>query len=115
MYVTINKVQFMHTMQEVRPESFTSEGLDALSDGIEAMENIIGEEIEFDPVNICRRFSEYASGIDALRDLGAEDTARTLLKTEEPETAEENALKLLRAKTDVFECDGGGVIIDLEF
>jgi len=117
MYTNTTKTDFMDTMQAVRPGSFTYDGLDALFDGLEAMEDDMGEQIEFSPVTICCQFSEYPSAIDALLDLGGdlEAAARTLLENEEQETAEENALDLLRDETLVFECDGGAVVIDSEF
>jgi len=117
MYTNTTKTDCMDTMQAVRPGSFTYDGLDALFDGLEAMEDDMGEQIEYSPVTICCQFSEYPSAIDALLDLGGdlEAAARTLLENEEQETAEENALDLLRDETLVFECYGGAVVIDSEF
>ena len=117
MYTYITKTEFMDTMRARRPDNFTYEGLSTLFDALEEMEADMGTELQFDPVGICCQYSEYPSAIDALRDLGGDlaDAARTLLETEDAETAEDSACDLLRDHTMVWECEGGAVVIDSEF
>ena len=117
MYTYISKTEFMDTMRARRPDNFTYEGLSTLFDALEEIEEATGEELQFDPVGICCRYSEYASAIDALRDLGGDlaDAARMLLESEDEETAEDSARNLLRDHTMVWECHGGAVVIDSEF
>lgn len=42
-----------------REDNFTSEGLEALFDYFEALEENIGEEIELDVISICCDYNEY--------------------------------------------------------
>ena len=67
---TINKNQFINWFRsnEQYKNNFSYEGLSALFDYLEEMEESTGEELEFDPVALCCEYSEY----DSLEDLIAD-------------------------------------------
>ena len=52
---TVTKSMFRDAFQSIRPENFTYEGLGALYDYLEE----IDENMEFDVIAICCDFSEY--------------------------------------------------------
>jgi hypothetical protein len=58
---TINKDQFINWFRsnEQYKNNFSYEGLSALFDYLEEMEESTGEELEFDPVALCCEFEEY--------------------------------------------------------
>ena len=58
---TINKNQFINWFRsnEQYKNNFSYEGLSALFDYLEEMEESTGEELEFDPVALCCEFEEY--------------------------------------------------------
>ena len=58
---TINKDQFRNWFRsnEQYKNNFSYEGLEALFDYLEEMEELTGEELEFDPVALCCEFEEY--------------------------------------------------------
>ena len=58
---TINKDQFINWFRsnEQYKNNFSYEGLEALFDYLEEMEELTGEELEFDPVALCCEFEEY--------------------------------------------------------
>ena len=58
---TINKNQFINWFRssDTYKDNFSYEGLSALFDYLEEMEESTGEELEFDPVALCCEYSEY--------------------------------------------------------
>ena len=60
---TITKYQFRNWFRssDNYKNNFSYDGLGALFDYIEELENDIGEDIEFDPVALCCEYSEYES------------------------------------------------------
>ena len=58
---TINKDQFRNWFRssEQYRRTFSYEGLSALFDYLEEMEESTDEELEFDPVALCCEYSEY--------------------------------------------------------
>jgi hypothetical protein len=60
---TITKYQFTDWFRssEGYKNNFSYDGLGALFDYIEELENDMGEEIEFDPIALCCEYSEYDS------------------------------------------------------
>ena len=58
---TINKDQFRNWFRssEQYRRTFSYEGLSALFDYLEEMEESTGEELDFDPVALCCEYSEY--------------------------------------------------------
>ena len=58
---TINEYQFKDAFQSSRPNNFSYEGLTALYDYLEDLEEDTGEEIELDVIGLCCDFTEYDS------------------------------------------------------
>jgi len=58
---TINKDQFISWFRssDTYKNNFSYEGLSALFDYLEEMEESTGEELDFDPVALCCEYSEY--------------------------------------------------------
>ena len=56
---TINEYQFTEAFKRIRPNNFSYEGLKALFEWFEELENDTGEEMELDVIAICCDFSEY--------------------------------------------------------
>jgi hypothetical protein len=57
---TINKYEFSDAFQKMgRGDQFSYEGLIALFDYLEMLEDDIGEQIELDVIAICCEYSEY--------------------------------------------------------
>jgi len=67
---TINKNQFINWFRsnEQYKNNFSYEGLSALFDYLEEIEESTGEELEFDPVALCCEYSEYESLNDLIAD-----------------------------------------------
>ena len=59
MFDTVTKTTFIDTFKRLRPFNFSYEGLDALFDYFEQLEDDLGEQLEFDPIAICCEWSEY--------------------------------------------------------
>jgi hypothetical protein len=58
---TVTRHTFIDTFRKLRPNNFSYEGLNALFDFYEELEDGTGEQIEFDPIAICCEWSEYDS------------------------------------------------------
>ena len=57
---TINKYEFSDAFHKMgRGKQFSYEGLDALFDYLEMLEDDIGEPIELDVISLCCEYSEY--------------------------------------------------------
>ena len=56
---TVYKNEFIDTMMDIRPDNFSYDGLVALFDYLEEIEDSCGEEMEFDPIALCCDFTEY--------------------------------------------------------
>jgi len=56
---TIYKNEFIDTMIDIQPDNFSYDGLVALFDYLEEIEDNCGEEMEFNPIALCRDFTEY--------------------------------------------------------
>ena len=69
---TITKSEFIDEFRnsETYKNSFTYDGLSALYDYFERLEEDIGEEIELDIISICCEFSEYESALEAAQEYG---------------------------------------------
>ena len=61
MKTTVDFYQFRATMENMRPDNFTRDGLVALFDYFEEYEQMQGEEIELDPIAICCDFTQWES------------------------------------------------------
>lgn len=89
-----------------RKDSFSYEGLGALFDWIEEMDEGCGTEMELDPIAICCDFSEHESAIDCLSDNGYGFEP----EGDDDDEKEESALEYLREHTLVIEFTGGIII-----
>ena len=65
---TINFYDFQKAFQDLRPNSFTYDGLRALFEYLEELEDSNGEEIELDVIALCCDFTEYESVEEYARD-----------------------------------------------
>ena len=75
---TINVHDFREAFRVYgRNETFTYEGLGALFDYLEELEEDIGEEIELDVIALCCDYSEWES-LDGFNDYYGKDTAFTM-------------------------------------
>jgi len=57
MIITLTEQEFIRKFKEVRPNSFTDEGLRALYEYFEEYD----KGLEFDPISFCVEFTEYES------------------------------------------------------
>ena len=65
---TINFSQFVDAFNDRRPNTFTYDGLHALFDYLEELEDSTGEEVEFDLIALCCEFIEYESAEEYAKD-----------------------------------------------
>ena len=65
---TINFYDFQKAFQDLRPNSFSYQGLRALFEYLEDSEESTGEEIEFDVIALCCDFIEYESAEEYHKD-----------------------------------------------
>jgi len=71
---SINEYQFRDAFHKMgRGEQFSYDGLKALYDYLEQLEDEIGEEIELDVIALCCEYSEYACLEDFQKDYGKRD------------------------------------------
>ena len=66
---TINFSRFADAFQ-CRPDNFSFQGLRALYEYLEELEQDCGIELEFDPIGICCEFHEYDSLEELKEDYG---------------------------------------------
>jgi hypothetical protein len=112
---TITKNEFINEFKSVRPENFSYEGLDALFEYFEELEEMGVDEFEFDPIAICCEFSEYDSAIEIASqyfDFEGMHFDEEGNETETVEEVEEKALEFLREHTLVIEFQGRVIIQD---
>lgn len=57
MIITLTETQFINRFLEIRPNNFSVEGLMALYEYFEEVD----EGMEFDPIAICTEYTEYSS------------------------------------------------------
>ena len=58
---TVNEYQFTQEVKRIRPNQFSYNGLKALFNWFEELEEDTGEGIELDVIAICCEWSEYAN------------------------------------------------------
>ena len=58
---TVNEHTFHRAFEQLRPDQFTYQGLNALYDYLTDFEDGTGEEVELDVIGICCEYSEYES------------------------------------------------------
>lgn len=59
MKTTVSLYEFREAFRKIRPNNFSYEGLEALFDFLEQLEEDTGQEMELDVIAICCDFSEY--------------------------------------------------------
>ena len=69
---TINEYDFRRAFEQLRPDQFSYQGLGALFDYFEEIEDGIGEEIELDVIGICCEYTEYEDLSEFQEDYGEE-------------------------------------------
>jgi hypothetical protein len=92
MIKTINQNDFTHAFISLRPSKFSYEGLLALFDWFEELEDQGNEQMELDVIAICCDFSEYENLKEFQNDYGDEyeslediENTTTLIKIEDEE------------------------------
>ncbi len=102
MKTTVTENDFVQAFQDIRPENFSVQALQAMFDFFEELEEG-GEEMELDVIAICCEFSEY--DVEEL-----EDSYSHMKDDEEEELSIEEWAELLRDHTMVIELDESIVI-----
>ena len=98
MKITLTESEFVNRFLAIRPNNFSREGLRALFDYLDQLEDDLGMEQEFDPIGICCEWTQYDSASEACADFGHTE--------EDPE----KALEWLRDQTQVVEA-GESVLV----
>jgi len=116
MHETITLWRFQDGFKH-RRENFSYEGLEALFDYLEGLEEELGEPIEFDPIGICCEYSEYANAWEAMEqyqpeDMPTVDDSEGMDLLEISEAGEALALEWLQDMTQVITFQGGIIIQD---
>jgi len=103
---TINFSQFIDAFRDHnRLDNFTYDGLKALFDYLEQLEDDCGTDFELDVIALCCEFSEYNTALEAVEQQGYEEV-------EVAELQEAQALDYLQDHTSVITFDGGVIIQD---
>lgn len=61
MKTSVNEYDFRRWFEQTRPENFSYQGLGALFEYLEQLEEDLGEDIEFDGIAICCDYQELES------------------------------------------------------
>jgi len=103
---TINFSQFIDAFRDHnRLDNFTYDGLKALFDYLEQLEDDCGTGFELDVIALCCEFSEYDTALEAAEQQGYEELEVAGLQ-------EAQALDYLQDHTSVITFDGGVIIQD---
>ena len=78
---SINFYDFQKAFQELRPNSFTYDGLRALFEYLEDLEDSIGVEMDFDVIALCCDFMEYESAEEYYNDYSEQNIGDHLATT----------------------------------
>lgn len=114
MKTTIDLYTFRDMFQGKRPDDFSYEGLEALFDYLEELEQGTEEEMELDVIGICCDFCEYENAIEAASNYfnfeGMTYDEETGEELETPEEVEQKAIEYLEENTQVIVFDSGVII-----
>lgn len=103
---SINFSQFHDAFRDHnRLDNFTTDGLRALFDWIEDLDDSCGTETELDVIALCCEFSAYGSALEIAADYG-------LLAIDPNEDQEAEAVDILQDHTTVITFNGGIIIQD---
>ena len=106
---TINSYEFIDTFRaHGRQTQFSYDGLRALFEYLEEMEDGMGEEMELDVIALCCDYSEFASAKEAALEYGM--TAEEDKDEQDEDAIEEHALQWLQDRTSVITHDSGIII-----
>jgi hypothetical protein len=72
MITTVSWWNFKDAFDDIRPDNFSYEGLEALFDYLQMLEDDIGKPIELDVIGLCCDYSEYANLKEFQDDCGDE-------------------------------------------
>jgi hypothetical protein len=104
---TVSETDFLDAFRAYgRADQFTRAGLIALYDYLEELEADTGEEVELDVIALCCDYSEYATALEAAKDLSDYEVDEALTEEE----TEADALAWLNEQTSVIEFDGGVIV-----
>ena len=73
MKTNVSQYDFTEAFRAIRPDNFSYEGLKALFEWFEQLEDDMGQEIELDVIAICCDFTEYENLAEFQSDYGSED------------------------------------------
>jgi len=111
---TIDFYTFSDSFRGERQDSFSYDGLKALFDYLEELEEGTGEEVELDPIGLCCEYSEYGTAKEALKDIGGLEDINIDWEdkdeAKDEEAIEEAALEYLENETILIRFDGGIII-----
>jgi len=96
---TMYRNEFIDGMNDVRPDNFTYQGLIALYNYFDELEEDCGIEIEFDPIAFCCEYTE-----DSIENIAANYSIDLELSTEE-------VIEYLQERTTVIDLGNGDIII----
>mgnify|MGYP003151881747 CR=1 FL=1 len=91
MYQQVSKLDFVNAFKKLRPDNFSYEGLIALYNYIENLEQDTGEEEKLDVIMFCCSYSEYKdleeykqnySSINSIKDIQDATTFIPIFKTD---------------------------------
>ena len=109
MYKRISQSGFVNEFKswETYANNFSYEGLEALYDYLESIAEDMGDDkgIELDVVSICCDYTEYASALEAVEDMGCTVGGMPFTPSDESK-----ALEFLQDNTAVIEFEGGVII-----
>ena len=100
MKTTITLRHFRNAFNEIRPNQFRYEAIEAIFNYMEGLEYDQNIELEFDVIAICCQFTEYKNAMEACLDYN--------IKAKN----EKDAINKLSDKTQVIHFDGGIVIVN---
>jgi len=106
---TINSYEFIDAFRaHGRQTQFSYDGLRALFEYLEEMEDGMGEEMELDVIALCCDYSEFFSAKEAAMEHGM--TAEDDEDEQDEDAIEEHALQWLQDRTSVITYDSGIIL-----
>jgi len=97
MKTTITETMFIDSFKAIRPDNFSYNGLRALFEYLEQLEEDCGTEMELDVIALCCDFSEYGHPQELAGEYGKE-------------MSDEEVMEWLYDNTHVIEFEGGIIV-----
>jgi len=102
----VGRCEFSDAFRDMgRGDSFSYDGLNALYDYLEQLEEDTGEEIELDVIALDCKYSEYDSALEVAEEYGWEPD-----EDDDEDEREEAALRWLQDRTTVITFTGGVIV-----